>query len=136
MAEVDGPLDAGLIGAWIDPGLHARALGSCERCVTLCREAAASAVGDDSPEVADALSSEWQFSRDCAELCELTIRMLVGELAFHPMLARDVVRATYTSCLVTAAACAGSDVPIVRECADACRECADVCSEVATTLAA
>ena len=109
-------------------------LEACLDCAQTCVSCADACSAEADPKM---LAKCIRLNNDCADLCGVTVRILMRRTASDP----SVVRATVEACAIACAACAaecehhGEHMEHCRICAEVCRGCAEACGRLVSAKA-
>lgn len=96
-------------------------------CALVCEACAAACLNEDDVEM---MTRCIELDRDCADLCELTSRLIIRESE----VLNSVILACEEICRLCAEECRKHDMEHCKECAAACEKCAETCHQAHSDL--
>jgi hypothetical protein len=111
-----------------------RCIAECFSCAETCTSCADACLAE---ERVQELVRCIRLNLDCADVCEVTGRVLTRQTAFEPGLALLLLQACAEACRVCGDECErhAEHHEHCRVCADACRRCQQACEEALTSIA-
>jgi hypothetical protein len=114
----------------LDADLLAGALDALSDCAQACTACADACLSEDN--VAD-LTKCIRLDLDCADVCEVTLRVLSRQTAYDANVTRALVQACMQSCKSCGDECqqhGEHGMQHCQVCAEACRRCEQVCTQL------
>jgi uncharacterized membrane protein len=110
-----------------------RCIDECFSCAATCTSCADACLGE---EKVQELVRCIRLNLDCADVCDVTGRVLARQTAFEPQLARHMLEACAAACRACAEECDrhADHHEHCRVCAEACRRCEQACNDVLSTI--
>lgn len=120
-------------GTAIDQQLLTDCIQACIECAQTCTACADACLSE---EMVAELRTCIRLNLDCADLCEVTARVLSRQTDFDPAAARSVLEACVQACQRCGAECAqhAEMHEHCRVCADACRRCEEACNQLLASI--
>jgi hypothetical protein len=113
----------------VDRAALARCIGECERCAQTCTACADACLSEERVEE---LALCIRLDLDCADVCDITARLLSRQTGHQPEIADAQLRACLVACEVCARECERHAAmhEHCRICAEACRSCESACRQL------
>ena len=102
---------------------------ACFDCAQSCISCADACLGEKEP---SALVRCIRLNQDCANICEMTGKILSRQTAFEPAMARAVLQTCVAACRLCGDECErhAQVMAHCRVCAEACRRCEQACQSL------
>ncbi|MBL1065099.1 four-helix bundle copper-binding protein [Streptomyces sp. 7-21] len=130
MATVKDMLDSNPAGlGTVDRDALARCIAECERCAQACTMCADSCLSEENVED---LARCVRLDLDCADVCDITARLLSRHTGHESRIARAQLQACAVACATCAEECErhAAAHEHCRFCAEACRACETACRDL------
>ena len=117
----------------VEPDALVRCIDECFSCAATCTSCADACLGED---MVQELVRCIRLNLDCADVCDVTGRVLARQTAFEPQLARHMLETCAAACRACADECDrhADHHEHCRVCAEACRRCEQACDYVLATI--
>jgi hypothetical protein len=108
---------------------------ACLDCAQACTACADACLGEQD---VNHLVRCIRLNQDCANVCEVTGKLLSRQTAYQPALARAILESCVLACRECAAECEqhAAKMEHCRVCAEACRRCEQACARLLSVAAA
>ena len=117
----------------MEPSVISACISACVECADACNSCADACLGED---MVQSLVKCIRINLDCADICQVTSRLLARQTETNPQLLRAQLQSCAVSCRVCFEECeAHSEMhQHCRICRSVCQNCEKICQEVISRL--